>query len=108
MTPYVLVNAENDDTYIPRDYVENGKIVLNVSPVAVNALDLGNDYVAFNARFAGKPMEVSFPVTAVLAIYAKENGQGMVFNESENPPPDNGPGDEKKSGKPKPNLKLVK
>ena len=67
MTPYVLVNAENDDTYIPRDYVENGKIVLNVSPVAVDGLDLGNDYVAFNARFAGKPMEVSFPVTAAVS-----------------------------------------
>jgi stringent starvation protein B len=106
MTPYVLVNAENDDTYIPRDYVENGKIVLNVSPVAVDGLDLGNDYVAFSARFAGKPMEVSFPVTAVLAIYAKENGQGMVFNEQDNPPPDDTPDDSKGPGKP--NLKLVK
>jgi stringent starvation protein B len=106
MTPYVLVNAENDDTYIPYDYVEDGKIVLNVSPVAVNGLELGNDFVAFSARFAGKPMEVSFPVTSVLAIYAKENGQGMVFNETDNPPPDDTPDDDKKSGKP--NLKLVK
>lgn len=106
MTPYVLVNAENDDTYIPRDYVENGKIVLNVSPMAVNALELGNEFVAFHARFAGKPMEVSFPVNAVLAIYAKENGQGMVFNEPDNPPPDGTPDEDKKSGKP--NLKLVK
>ncbi|MDZ7662299.1 ClpXP protease specificity-enhancing factor [Thiohalophilus sp.] len=107
MTPYVLVNAENDYAYIPRDYVENGKIVLNIGPIAVNALDLGNDYVAFNARFASKPMEVSFPVNAVLAIYAKENGQGMVFNESDDmPPPDDTPDDDSKSGKP--NLKLVK
>lgn len=108
MTPYVLVNAENEYAYIPRDYVENGKIVLNVGPIAVNALELGNDYVAFNARFAGKPMEVSFPVNAVLAIYAKENGQGMVFNEADDTPPpdDDGPDDDSKSGKP--NLKLVK
>jgi stringent starvation protein B len=107
MTPYVLVNAENDYAYIPRDYVENGKIVLNVSPIAVNGLELGNDYVAFSARFAGKPMDVSFPITAVLAIYAKENGQGMVFNEPEDtPPPDDTPDDDSKSGKP--NLKLVK
>ena len=107
MTPYVLVNAENDYAYIPRDYVENGKIVLNVSPIAVNALELGNDYVAFSARFAGKPMDVSFPVTAVLAIYAKENGQGMVFNEPDDtPPPDDTPDDDSTSGKP--NLKLVK
>jgi len=109
MTPYVLVNAENDVAQIPRDYVENGKIVLNVSPVAVNGLELGNEYVMFNARFAGKPMEVNFPVTAVLAIYAKENGQGMVFNETdETPPPDGSPDEDKKSGKSKPNLKLVK
>lgn len=107
MTPYVLVNAENDSAHIPRDYVDNGKIVLNVSPVAVNALELGNDIVAFSARFAGKPMDVSFPVTAVLAIYAKENGQGMVFNESDRtPPPEGSSDDAKKSGKP--NLKLVK
>jgi len=105
LTPYVLVNAENDASHVPRQYVENGKIVLNLDPVAVNDLEMANDYVAFNARFGGKAMNVSFPVATVLAIYAKENGQGMVFNESddENPPPGSGPDD---SGRPK--LKLVK
>ncbi len=105
LTPYVLVNAENEAIHVPRQYVENGKIVLNLGPVAVNDLDMANDYIAFNARFGGKPMDVSFPVTSVLAIYAKENGQGMVFNESEggNPPPDNEPD---KPGRP--SLKLVK
>ena len=71
LTPYVLINAENDATHVPRQYVENGKIVLNLGPVAVNNLNMANDYIAFNARFAGKAMDVSFPVSSVLAIYAK-------------------------------------
>jgi len=105
LTPYVLVNAEHDATHVPRQYVENGKIVLNLGPIAVNDLDMANDYITFNARFGGKAMDVSFPVSSVLAIYAKENGQGMVFNESEgeNPPPEPEPD---KPGRP--SLKLVK
>ncbi|MDH5571260.1 MAG: ClpXP protease specificity-enhancing factor [Gammaproteobacteria bacterium] len=102
MTPYVLVNAEMENIEVPRQYIENGKIVLNLSATAVSNLQLLNDYIMFNARFAGKAMEVSFPVAAVLAIYAKENGQGMVFNEESNPAP---PEPEKPSG---PSLKLVK
>lgn len=103
LTPYVLVNAENDESHVPQQYVENGKIVLNLGPVAVNDLEMANDFIAFNARFGGKAMNVSFPLSAVLAIYAKENGQGMVFNESddENPPPE----PDKPS---RPSLKLVK
>ena len=103
MTPYVLVNAENDYAHIPRQYVENGKIVLNLGPAAVNALELGNDYVAFSARFSGEPMDVSFPIASVLAIYAKENGQGMVFNEGDDTPP---PEPDKPTRRP--SLKLVK
>ena len=102
MTPYVLVNAELENIEVPRQYIENGKIVLNLSASAVSDLQLTNEYIMFNARFAGKAMEVSFPVDAVLAIYAKENGQGMVFNEESNPSP---PAPDKPSG---PSLKLVK
>jgi len=89
LTPYLLVDASNDDVHVPRQYVENGKIVLNIAPRAVSNLVLNNDAVQFNARFAGKPMDVSLPTYAVLAIYAKENGQGMVFNDIEpnNPEP---------------------
>ncbi|MCW9025233.1 MAG: ClpXP protease specificity-enhancing factor [Gammaproteobacteria bacterium] len=108
MTPYVLVDAETRQVEVPRQYIENGKIVLNLSPVAVTALDMTNDYVMFNARFSGSAMDVSFPISSVLAIYAKENGQGMVFNEgTDNPPPepDDSP-DSSRSGGPK--LKLVK
>lgn len=105
LTPYVLVNAESEQARVPRQYIENGKIVLNLGPIAVNDLELGNDYISFNARFGGKAMDISFPVSAVLAIYAKENGQGMVFNESDGDTPPTEPAPDK-SGKP--SLKLVK
>ena len=114
-TPYLLVNAENDFAMIPREYVEDGKIVLNINPSAISDLQLGNDYIMFNARFSGKAMEVSIPVVAVLAIYARENGQGMMFDENNNSlpptPPENTPSPEKpkKPQKPqKPQLKVVK
>ena len=114
-TPYLLVNAENDYAMIPRDFVEDGKIVLNINPSAISDLQLGNDYIMFNARFSGKAMEVSVPVVAVLAIYARENGQGMMFDENntnlpptppENPTPPVQPNSPKKSQKPQ--LKVVK
>ncbi|MCK5385570.1 MAG: ClpXP protease specificity-enhancing factor [Gammaproteobacteria bacterium] len=114
-TPYLLVNAENDYAMIPRDFVEDGKIVLNINPSAISDLQLGNDYIMFNARFSGKAMEVSVPVVAVLAIYARENGQGMMFDENntnlppsppENPNPPVQPKSPKKSQKPQ--LKVVK
>ena len=108
-TPYLLVNAENDSAIIPREYVEDGKIVLNINPTAISNLQLGNDYIMFNARFSGKAMEVSIPVIAVLAIYAQENGQGMMFDENNNnfPPtsPEDTPPPEKSK---KPQLKVVK
>jgi len=91
LTPYLLVNAEQEGVEVPVQYVEKGKIVLNVSPRAVQALDLANERISFSARFAGRPMEVSVPVSAALAIYAKENGQGMIFTDEDDggdePPP---------------------
>lgn len=108
-TPYLLVNAENENAIIPREYVEDGKIVLNINPTAITNLQLGNDYVMFNARFSGKAMEVSVPVIAVLAIYAQENGQGMMFNENNNSFPPSSPEDTPPPEKPKkPQLKVVK
>jgi stringent starvation protein B len=101
LTPYLLVDASNDDVHVPRNFVENGKIVLNIAPRAVNNLTLNNEAVQFNARFSGKPMDVFLPTQAVLAIYAKENGQGMVFNEIDNTQPDPPKPD-------KPNLRVVK
>ena len=112
MTPYLLVNAENDYAIIPRDFVEDGKIVLNINPSAISDLQLGNDYIMFNARFSGKAMEVSVPVVAVLAIYARENGQGMMFDENNSnlppTPPEGSPSPEQPKKSQKPQLKVVK
>ena len=109
LTPYILVNAENEYAMVPREYVENGKIVLNINPDAINDLQLGNDYIMFSARFSGKSMEVSVPVASVLAIYARENGQGMMFDEDNaTPPPEPPSSPEKPSKSGKPDLKIVK
>ncbi|WP_333607137.1 ClpXP protease specificity-enhancing factor [Arsukibacterium sp.] len=78
-TPYLVVDATFPAVTVPREFVQNGQIVLNVLPSAVGNLQLGNDIITFNARFSGKPFALSIPVQAVLAIYARENGAGTVF-----------------------------
>ena len=80
-TPYLAVRVD-DSVQVPREYVKDGEIVLNVGIDATNALQLGNDYIEFTARFGGKPRDIMVPVGRVIAIYARENGQGMAF-----PPP---------------------
>ncbi len=113
-TPYVVVNANRDDVQVPRAYVKDGQIVLNIAPSAVVGLKLDNDTLEFNARFGGVAMQIYVPMGAVLGIYARENGQGMIFEPEEsptNPPspaaPDAGrAGDNKKPGRP--GLKVVK
>jgi len=79
-TPLVLVDAGAAAGELPGEYVENGQIVLNIGPSAVRNLELGNEYCSFEARFGGRPMRVSFRSEAVLALYARENGQGMIFD----------------------------
>jgi stringent starvation protein B len=79
----MLVDSEAEGTVLPRNYVEDGKIVLNIRPEAIHGLTLGNETVEFNARFSGKPMHIIVPIKAVLAIYAKENGKGMIFDQEE-------------------------
>jgi stringent starvation protein B len=107
LSPYVLVNARFQGAQVPQEHVVNDKIIFNVSPQAVKDLDLGNDVVQFNGRFSGKSQFVSVPVRAVLAIYAKENGRGMVFNEDEeDKTPPTGPVGGQSQSKAK--LKLVK
>jgi stringent starvation protein B len=78
LTPYVAVQVD-DAVQVPREYVKDGEIVLNISFDATSGLELGNEYVAFSARFAGKAREIMIPVDHVIAIYARENGQGMAF-----------------------------
>jgi stringent starvation protein B len=77
-TPYVAVLVD-DSVQVPREYVKNGEIVLNVSFDATSSLKLGNEFIEFRARFAGTAREIVVPVSRVIAIYARENGQGMAF-----------------------------
>ncbi|MBI5461143.1 MAG: ClpXP protease specificity-enhancing factor [Gammaproteobacteria bacterium] len=108
LTPYLLVNAEATGVDVPRRYVDNGKIVLNINPGAISSLQIANDHIEFSARFGGTPMLVYIPMAAVLAIYAKENGRGMMFNEDDDvSPPPSGP-DSAPRGGGRPALKVVK
>jgi stringent starvation protein B len=77
-TPYVAVLVD-ETVQVPREYVKNGEIVLNISYDATSSLKLGNDFIEFKARFAGTAREIMVPVNRVIAIYARENGQGMAF-----------------------------
>jgi stringent starvation protein B len=91
-TPHMVVDAAVSGVEVPRHYVRDGKIVLNVSWTATAQLKLGNDEVSFSGRFGGTAMNVRVPMQAILAIYARETGQGMIFSEDEaTPPPDGKP-----------------
>lgn len=87
MTPQVLVDASHPGVEAPMESVQKDKLVLNVGPQAVTGLELGKEWILFNARFGGVARQVTVPVEAVLAIYARENGQGMMFAEEKTPPP---------------------
>ena len=90
LTPYVAV-AVDDTVQVPREYVKNNEIVLNISFDATSSLKLGNDFIEFKARFAGSSRDIMVPIVRVIAIYARENGQGMAFpmgaQPHENAPP---------------------
>lgn len=81
MTPYIVVDASAEGLRVPTQYVKDGQIVLNISPRAVDKLQLSNSEIAFSARFGGAALNVWVPPKAVLAIYARENGEGMMFRE---------------------------
>jgi stringent starvation protein B len=85
-TPHIVVDAKREGVRVPEAHVKDGKIVLNVSPSATRALNLGNDVVSFEARFGGVAQQLVVPVPAVLGIYARETGQGMIFGEDDSPP----------------------
>ncbi|MDM8560419.1 ClpXP protease specificity-enhancing factor [Candidatus Parabeggiatoa sp. HSG14] len=110
LTPYLLANAEHEQIEVPRQYVENGKIILNISPQAVQGLTLDDDWVSFSTRFSGRAFSVFVPTSAVLAIYARENGKGMFFQEEpeDGSEPELSPPPQKPPRRGKPTLKLVK
>jgi stringent starvation protein B len=107
VTPYILVDAAADGVAVPSQYIQDNKIVLNIAPMAVRSLTLGDGEITFNARFSGKSTDIYVPTEAVLAIYARENGQGMMFtDEPHSPePPD---GDDPDDSPDKPKLRVVK
>jgi stringent starvation protein B len=116
LTPYILVNAMAPHVEVPERFVEDGKIILNISEQAVGGLRLENDFVEFDARFSGITHHLFVPVAAIYAIYAYENGRGMMFNESdtEDEPPSHVSSSDAsvQAGRPpkksKPQLKVVK
>jgi len=118
-TPYIMVNAFEDGVEVPQEHVKDGQIILNISPNAVQNLSIRNEAIDFDGRFGGIPKKVYVPVGAVTVIYAKENGQGMVFDgEGDIPTPPLPPGPDDPKVKPggrrkrpsskKPPLRLVK
>ncbi len=115
LTPHLLVAADAAGVEVPGEFVtEDSRITINVSPTAVRNLELGNDWIHFSARFSGRPFQVNVPPGAVLALYARENGEGMLFGEAEDPPDPpptdtGGDNDSDSGGKPRgSHLKVVK
>lgn len=114
LTPYLAV-AVDKNCRVPMEFVKEGEIVLNIGASATPNLLIDNDWVGFSARFGGVAREISVPISAVIGIYAKENGQGLFFGREDEQPESEQPeaGVEPKSGDPspkrgKPSLKVVK
>lgn len=117
LTPYLLIDATLEHVMVPKEYITDGKIVLNITPGIVTNLMIENSFIEFDARFSGRLRRIYAPMNAVIAIYAKENGKGMVFPEEEeedeggaitssnesSPPPD-----KPTPPRGKPNLKVIK
>lgn len=87
MTPHVLVDAAYDGVDVPSHAVQQDKVVLNIAAGATEHLKLENETIFFKARFSGNPYNITVPMGAVIAIYARENGQGMMFAQDESTPP---------------------
>ncbi len=108
LTPYVMVDATFNDVQVPEDYIEDGQIILDMTPSAIIDLEMGNESVEFKARFSGVTRHIILPIPAILALYAYENGRGMVFTDEDEedipPSPDSGGS----SSDSKPHLRIVK
>ena len=83
LTPHLLVDATQPYTDVPTQFVQDGQIVLNIVPHAVHMLNISNDAVTFSARFGGVSKDIYVPISAVLGLYARENGQGLFFDPDE-------------------------
>ena len=111
MTPHLLVDVSVDGVQVPAEHVQNGKIILNIAPMAITGLVLADTEISFSARFSGKSVGIYIPVESVLAVYAKENGQGMMFSEDDGAvtsPDDDGDPDPDPEKPKRPSLRVVK
>lgn len=109
-TPYLVIAADFPGVEVPVQFVRDGQITLNIAPSAVRELVLDNRWVEFSARFSGVPTLVRAPMSSIMAIFAKENGQGMGFDleAPDDPDPDGTPGGSDEGGSKKPSLRVVK
>lgn len=122
-TPQILVDTRSEEVEVPSHYIQDNRIILNIHPQSVRDFELGNEYLLFSARFSGKPFAITVPIDSVLAVYSRENGQGIVFqNETENsdsesdsglveqqpPESDTKPAPDKPGSKSSNHLKLIK
>ncbi len=109
MTPYLIVNTTVAEIDVPGEFIEDDRIILNIHPDAVHDFNMSNDDISFSARFKGVSRDLYIPMSAVLAIYAKENGKGMIFPEEDQDKSETNEQAEKKSNNPRaPHLKIIK
>lgn len=104
-TAHIVVDATVDGVEVPAEHVKEGKIILNIGHGATSNLSIGNEIIEFGARFGGAPRQLTIPVSAVLGIYARETGQGMIFGSEDHPEPDP---DAPKDDGGRPRLRVVK
>jgi len=97
LTPHILVNCSVNGVMVPKNFIQQDKIVLNISSSAASNLIMNNEHITFKARFDGKSVSIAVPMNAVLTIYAAENGEGMFFGSQE----------DSSEKKPKPGLKIL-
>jgi stringent starvation protein B len=105
LTPHIIVDVHAQGVEVPEQAIQDGKLVLNIAPQATQNLVVGNDCITFQARFSGTPFKIYLPIDAVMAIYARENGQGMMFAHGKDRAEDEVKVDDPPSG---PHLKLIK
>ena len=108
MPPFLLVDAKVEGVEVPQKHIRDGKIILNIAPAAVEEIAFEDEWIYFSTRFSGQTFVINVPINAVLAIYAKENGRGMMFAGDEPLAEDITKPEEKKSGSKKPALRSGK
>lgn len=110
LTPYIIINVNHEDVSVPREFINDGRIVFNISPDAIIALEMTNSEIHFDASFSGLSRHICAPIKAIEAIYAQENGQGMFFGDEPGGdlPPDDSKFNRKSTPAKKPHLKVVK